>query len=107
MAKKSWKYYVARAKVAKAMSHASRLMMLELLRSEDMCVNDLTAVVGVNQSTVSKHLTVLKEAGLVTIQKKGAKNFYRLAKKASVSRILDSLNSVLESNLKESRAAMR
>ena len=107
MAPKSRKYYDARAKIARAMSHASRLLMLELLRDGEMCVNDLTDAVGVNQSTVSKHLTVLKEAGLVSLRKQGANNYYQLAQQSSIGRILDSLNSVLQANLQESRAAMK
>jgi len=42
MATKSKKYYDARAKIARAMSHSSRLMILDLLQSEEKCVNDLT-----------------------------------------------------------------
>lgn len=101
------KYYDARAKIARAMSHASRLMILDLLREKEKCVNELSKAVGVNQSTVSKHLTLLKHAGLVSMHREGAMNYYRLARRSNVHSILDSLNSIFQANLKESKAAMK
>jgi len=70
--------YEARAKIAKALAHPSRLMMLELLQKKDMCVGELTQEVGADQSTVSKHLAVLKDVGLVSVRKEGSMNYYQL-----------------------------
>lgn len=70
--------YEARAKIAKAMSHPSRLLMLDLLQQQEMCVGDLTEQVGADQSTVSKHLAVLKEVGLVAVRKEGSLSYYQL-----------------------------
>ena len=52
--------YDARARIAKAASHPSRLLMLDALAGREVCVRDLTELVGTDQSTVSKHLAVLK-----------------------------------------------
>ena len=57
--------YEARARVAKAVAHSSRLLMLDALGQTELCVCELTELVGADQSTVSKHLAVLKQAGLV------------------------------------------
>ncbi len=70
--------YEARAKIAKAMAHPSRLLMLDLLQKKDMCVGELTDEVGADQSTVSKHLAVLKDVGLVSVRKSGSLNYYQL-----------------------------
>lgn len=78
MKKKTQKQYEARAKVAKAMAHPSRLLMLDLLQNQEMCVNDLTEKVGADQSTVSKHLSILKEVGLVDSRKEGTLSYYRV-----------------------------
>jgi DNA-binding transcriptional ArsR family regulator len=78
MNKKTRKRYEARAKVAKAMAHPSRLLMLDLLQKGEMCVGDLTENVGADQSTVSKHLAVLKDVGLVDVRKEGALSYYRV-----------------------------
>ena len=72
------KQYEARAKIAKAMAHPSRLLMLDLLQQQEMCVSDLTEQVGSDQSTVSKHLAILKEVGLVDARKEGALSYYRV-----------------------------
>ena len=69
----------ARARVLKAMAHPTRLFIIEELEHEERSVNDLTAMVGADVSTVSKHLAQLKQAGLVRDDKRGNQVFYRLA----------------------------
>ncbi len=68
----------ARARVLKAMAHPSRLFILEELEKGEQCVCDLTAMIGADVSTVSKHLAVLKQAGIVVDEKRGNQVFYRL-----------------------------
>ena len=75
---KSQDHYRARANVAKAMGHPSRMLILDVLREGEMCVCDLTRLVGVDQSTVSRHLAVLKQAGLIQDRKEGSSVYYRL-----------------------------
>lgn len=68
-----------RATVIKAMAHPSRLLCLEALMAGELCVADLTSLVGADISTVSKHLALLRSVGLVTIEKRGLQVFYRIA----------------------------
>ncbi len=68
----------ARAKILKAMAHPSRLYILEELERGERCVCELTEMIGVDVSTVSKHLSVLKQAGLVMDDKRGNQVFYAL-----------------------------
>ena len=71
--------YKMKAQVAKALAHESRLMILDALYQRDMCVSELTELVGADQSTVSKHLSVLKNAGVVIDHKERSnKVYYRL-----------------------------
>ena len=70
--------YEKRARVIKALGHPSRLMMVDALVKGEMCVCDLQAIVGSDMSTVSKHLSVLKVAGIVIDRKQGLQVFYRL-----------------------------
>ncbi len=56
----------------------TRLRMLRLLRAERLNVTELTGVLGVAQSGVSRHLGLLKEAGLVTEQREGGFTYYGL-----------------------------
>ena len=60
------------------MGHPSRLMMLEALADGERCVCDLRDLVGSDISTVSKHLSLMKAAGLVLDRKDGLKVHYRL-----------------------------
>jgi ArsR family transcriptional regulator len=68
----------ARARVLKAMAHPTRLFIIEELEKEERCVCDLTAMIGADISTVSKHLSVLRQAGIVLDDKRGNQVFYRL-----------------------------
>jgi ArsR family transcriptional regulator len=68
----------ARAKVLKALAHPTRLFIVEELEKDERCVCDLTEMIGADVSTVSKHLSVLKQAGIVIDDKRGNLVFYRL-----------------------------
>lgn len=70
--------YEQRVVVAKALAHSSRMMILDVLQEGEMCVSDLTKMVGADQSTVSKHISILKNAGLVHSRKDGLNVFYQL-----------------------------
>lgn len=66
------------AKIFKALGHPSRLKMAQALIDGERCVGQLQELVGADISTISKHLTVLKEAGVVADEKRGTTVFYRL-----------------------------
>jgi len=67
-----------RAKCLKAMAHPARLAMLEKLLGGERCVCELQALVRSDITTVSKHLSLMRQAGLVTSRRSGLKIFYRL-----------------------------
>jgi ArsR family transcriptional regulator len=67
-----------RARIMKALAHPSRLMMVDELSRGERCVCELTEMVGADISTVSKHLSLLREAGIVDSRKDGTRRFYRL-----------------------------
>jgi len=97
--------YEARAKVAKALAHPSRLLMLDALGEKELCVCELTDLVGSDQSTVSKHLAVLKNAGIVADRKEGVLIYYRL-KVSCLRGFWSCIEGVLRQNLKEQQALM-
>ena len=66
------------AGVLKALGHPSRLLIVEALGREPHCVCELTAMIGADTSTVSKHLSLLKNAGVVRDEKRGNQVFYSL-----------------------------
>ena len=70
--------YELRAQVVKALAHPTRLFIVDELAKGEQCVCDLTAMIGADTSTVSKHLSVLKQAGIVKDEKRGTTVFYQL-----------------------------
>lgn len=97
--------YEARAAIAKALAHPTRLIILEALDGQEMCVCDLTDLVGADQSTVSKHLAVLKQAGLVEDRKEGVMAFYRV-KVCCLQSFWECIETVLTENLKAHKAML-
>lgn len=70
--------YKSREKIMKAMAHASRLLILDLLIDGEKCVCEIVPTVGADTSTVSKHLSILRNAGLIKDEKRGLNVYYRL-----------------------------
>lgn len=68
-----------RAAIFKALGHPARLQIVEELAAGERCVCDLVELVGLGWSTVSRHLMVLKAAGVLEDEKRGLQVFYRLA----------------------------
>ncbi len=72
------KFYEAKAAVLKALAHPTRLWMVEQLESGEKCVCEFAEAIDADFSTVSRHLTVLKQAGIVGDEKRGKQVYYRL-----------------------------
>ena len=70
--------FKAQAQVFKALAHPGRLLMLDELSRGERCVCELAELVGSEMPTVSRHLSVLRNAGIVDDDKRGAQVFYRL-----------------------------
>ena len=66
------------AQVFKALAHPGRLLMLDELSRGERCVCELAALVGSEMPTISRHLSQLRNAGIVEDEKRGAQVFYRL-----------------------------
>ncbi len=64
--------------IAKAMSDPNRLRVLCALRDRELCACDLIALLGLAQATVSRHLNLLVQAGLILGRKDGRWMHYRL-----------------------------
>lgn len=97
MSEKNRARYEEQARIIKALSHPSRLMIVDELNNGRRCVTELTELVGADTSTVSKHLNVLKNAGLVFIEKKGTTVYYNLRMPCLLD-FLKCVESVMEAN---------
>lgn len=67
-------------RVMKAFSDPSRVKIIKILGVKELCVCELRQLLGLAQPTVSKHLKILEEAGLVDYRKEGSWIIYRLSK---------------------------
>jgi len=66
-------------KVTKALSDPNRVKIIKMLQKKEMCVCELQAALNIAQPTVSKHLKILEDAGLVSFSKDGLWVNYRLS----------------------------
>ena len=71
--------YKKRAEIMKALAHPTRLFIVDFLTDGEKCVCEIVEQVGVDISTISKHLLVMKNAGLLQDEKRGLNVFYKLA----------------------------
>jgi len=98
--------YKARAEIIKALAHPSRLFIIDQITNGERNVQDLTCLVGADISTVSKHLAILKNAGIVKIDKRGAQVFYSI-KVPCLLKFLPCVEAVLKNNVKERKACLK
>lgn len=68
-----------RAPIVKAMAHPTRLLIMAVLTEGEKCVNELTLLAGCDITTLSKHVSLMKKAGLLESEKRGVNVFYRVA----------------------------
>jgi len=67
-----------RADILKTLAHPVRVMIVDVLSKKDKCVCELNKLADIDQSNVSRHLAILKRAGIVTDRREGMKVFYHL-----------------------------
>jgi DNA-binding transcriptional ArsR family regulator len=96
----------------KAMADPMRLQILHVLQGGERCVNDILGQVGGSQANVSKHLSVLRQAGLVECRREGVNVYYRIGD-PTVFSICESVCNSLErqvnaekQEIEQGRAAM-
>ena len=74
-----------RARVLKALGHPTRVFLVDHLAGGETCVCELAELVGADVSTVSRHLGVLRVAGILVGERRGAQVFYRLVAPAALA----------------------
>jgi ArsR family transcriptional regulator len=71
--------FVMQSQLCQAMGHAARLEIFNILRDGPQHVRGLARAIGLSQATLSRHLAVLRNSGLVIVQRLGRENIYQLA----------------------------
>jgi ArsR family transcriptional regulator len=96
----------AKAKIIKALAHQTRIFMVEELAKGEKCVCQFVDLVGSDFSTISKHLSILKEAGIVQDEKRGQKVFYSL-KTPCITSFLGCITDIIRSKLEEQNSMFK
>ena len=88
------------AEVAKAVAHPLRIAAIDFLRDGEKCVCDIAEHIGSERSNVSRHLSVMVRAGVLSCRKDGLKVFYCL-KTPCVGEFLNCVTRVLREQVKD------
>ncbi len=94
-----------RAKIIKAMAHPVRLMVIEFLKNGDQSFSEIFDLFDLDKSTISKHLLVLKEAGIVSSRKDGSDMIYKLVVPC-VTDFFSCVTAVIQSNVKKQQICL-
>jgi len=89
--------YTYMATVMKALAHPTRLFIVDELDKQERNVSELTDMVGIDISTISRHLAILKQAGIIAATKNNNQMIYRLLCPC----VLDMYNCVIKIQGKE------
>ncbi|MGD9639086.1 MAG: ArsR/SmtB family transcription factor [Alphaproteobacteria bacterium] len=71
-------FYEKKASILKALAHPIRLWIVDELENGEKCVCEFVNATNLDFSTISKHLLVLKNAGIISDDKRGKQVFYKL-----------------------------
>jgi ArsR family transcriptional regulator len=94
-----------RSRIIKAMAHPGRLTMIAFLKEKDRSFSEVFGLFDLDKSTISKHLSVLKEAGIVSSRKFGTDMICRL-EVPCVTDFFDCVTAVIENNVKKQKACL-
>ena len=78
LSKKKQLIFEKQAEIAKAIAHPLRIAIIDFLKDGEQCVCDIAEYVGSERSNVSRHLSVMVNAGILDYRKQGLKVIYKL-----------------------------
>lgn len=94
-----------RSNIIRALAHPVRLMIVDILRDGEKPFSEINNVFQVDKSTVSKHLTVLKEAGIVSSRKDRHDTIYSL-EVPCVTDFFGCVTAVIENNVRRQQVCL-
>lgn len=81
---------VRASELLKVVAHPQRLAIVDLLGGKRrMCVNDLVEALGIEQAILSQHLTLMRDKGLLGVEKEGKYSYYRITQPGFLKIIRD------------------
>jgi ArsR family transcriptional regulator len=102
LSKKAQLLFEKQAEIAKAIAHPLRIAVVNFLKDGEQCVCDIAEHIGSERSNVSRHLSVMVNAGLLEYRKEGLKVIYRL-KTPCILEFFLCVSHVLKQQVKENK----
>ncbi len=102
LSKREQLLFEKQAEIAKAIAHPLRIAVVNFLKDGEQCVCDIAKHVGSERSNVSRHLSVMVNAGLLEYRKEGLKVIYRL-KCACIVDFFSCVSRVLKQQAKDNK----
>lgn len=99
------KVYEAQAEYLKALSHPIRIEIVQYLKEGERCVCEIFPYLKEEQSNISRHLTALKRAGILSSRKEGVSVYYSI-KDENVYKVLDIALCSMEKTAREKVASL-
>ena len=94
------------AEIAKAIAHPLRIAIVNFLKDGEQCVCDIAEHIGAERSNVSRHLSVMVNAGLLECRKKGLKVIYRL-RTPCILEFFSCVSSVLKQQVRDNEKLLK
>lgn len=94
-----------KAEFLKALAHPVRLEIIEYLRKGESSVGSMVKDLGIEQSAISKHLAVLRRAGILATRQEGATVFYAVRDR-DIFDVMRPIAAILRKKLEESRSVL-
>ena len=94
--------YQEMAKISKALAPQTRMFIIDKLNEKEYCVHELTDMIGADISTVSKHLSILKNSGIISAEKRSNMVYYSL-RCTCVLNIFTCVLNVIQSNFESAK----
>ena len=104
--KKKQLIFQKQAEIAKAIAHPLRIAIVDFLKDGEQCVCDIADYVGSERSNVSRHLSVMVNAGILEYHKEGLKVIYKL-KTPCILDFFSCVTGVLKQQAKESEKLLK
>jgi ArsR family transcriptional regulator len=98
--------YEVRARILKALAHPTRLFILDRLTEREYCVCELAGLIGADISTISKHLSMMKNAGVLKFRKEKNIIYYSIACDC-VTHYLECVDGVIKSNIDQHKRLLK
>lgn len=86
--------YEKHSEIFKALGHPTRLLLAHELSKGERCVCDLNELVDIEQSTLSRHLKILKDAGVLQSRKEGMMVYYSLRVPCLLNNVLECIQGI-------------